>query len=99
MLFMDCRGDRERAASTIPVPVSTADDLAYIIYTSGSTGTPRGVEIRHRSLLNLVSWHQREYAVTAQDRATQVAGPAFDASVWEIWPYLTAGASDPCDRG
>jgi amino acid adenylation domain-containing protein len=75
------------------LPVSTADDLAYIIYTSGSTGRPRGVEIRHRSLLNLVSWHQREYAVTAQDRATQVAGPAFDASVWEIWPYLTAGAS------
>src|SRR5262249_37434275 len=74
------------------LPVSTADDLAYIIYTSGSTGRPRGVAIRHRSLLNLVSWHHREYAVTAQDRATQVAGPAFDASVWEIWPYLTAGA-------
>jgi hypothetical protein len=31
--------------------------------------------------------------VTAEDRATQVAGPAFDASVWELWPYLTAGAS------
>jgi amino acid adenylation domain-containing protein len=75
------------------LPVSTADDLAYIIYTSGSTGRPRGVEIRHRSLLNLVSWHQREYVVTAHDRATQVAGPAFDASIWEIWPYLTAGAS------
>ena len=27
------------------------------------------------------------------DRATLVAGPAFDASVWEVWPYLTAGAS------
>src|SRR5262249_11949805 len=27
------------------------------------------------------------------DRATMVASPAFDASVWEIWPYLTAGAS------
>ena len=69
------------------------DDLAYVIYTSGSTGRPRGVEIRHRSLMNLVSWHQREYVVTPLDRATQVAGPAFDASVWEVWPYLTAGAS------
>ncbi|MEK7787151.1 MAG: AMP-binding protein, partial [Chloroflexota bacterium] len=27
------------------------------------------------------------------DRATQIAGPGFDASVWELWPYLTAGAS------
>ncbi|MCP4553779.1 MAG: amino acid adenylation domain-containing protein, partial [Herbaspirillum sp.] len=25
--------------------------------------------------------------------ATQIAGPAFDASVWEIWPYLAAGAT------
>jgi amino acid adenylation domain-containing protein len=70
----------------------TADDLAYVIYTSGSTGQPKGVEITHGSLLNLVSWHQREFAVTSADRATQLASPGFDAAVWEIWPYLTAGA-------
>jgi amino acid adenylation domain-containing protein len=92
VLFMDSDEIASAPADNLP-PVSTAEDVAYIIYTSGSTGRPRGVEIRHRSLLNLVSWHQREYAVTAQDRATQVAGPAFDASVWEVWPYLTAGAS------
>src|SRR5262249_46641721 len=27
------------------------------------------------------------------DRAPQVARLIFDASVWEVWPYLTAGAS------
>jgi amino acid adenylation domain-containing protein len=68
-------------------------NLAYVIYTSGSTGQPKGVEIEHRSLVNLIAWHQRTYAVTPSDRATQVATPAFDASVWELWPYLTAGAS------
>jgi acyl-CoA synthetase (AMP-forming)/AMP-acid ligase II len=31
--------------------------------------------------------------VTANDRGSQLASPAFDASVWEIWPYLSAGAS------
>ena len=41
----------------------------------------------------MICWHQRAYEVTPTDRATQIAGPAFDASVWEIWPYLTAGAS------
>ena len=75
-----------------PPPAGGPDDLAYIIYTSGSTGTPRGVDVGHRSLMNLVGWHQREYSVTAEDRATQLASLAFDASVWEIWPYLTAGA-------
>ncbi|WP_143076270.1 non-ribosomal peptide synthetase, partial [Stigmatella erecta] len=69
------------------------ENLAYVIYTSGSTGKPKGVEVSHASLANLVAWHQREYAVTPEDRATLVSGPAFDASVWELWPYLTAGAS------
>jgi amino acid adenylation domain-containing protein len=70
-----------------------SDCLAYVIYTSGSTGQPKGVEIRHSGLVNLCAWHQRAYAVTPRDRATLVASPAFDASVWEMWPYLTAGAS------
>ena len=76
-----------------PVPAVTADDLAYVIYTSGSTGKPKGVQITHKSLLNLVFWHQRSFAVTAADRATQVTSPSFDATGWELWPYLTAGAS------
>jgi amino acid adenylation domain-containing protein len=68
-------------------------DLAYVIYTSGSTGTPKGVEIEHASLVNLITWHQRTHSVRSADRATLLAAPAFDASVWELWPYLTAGAS------
>ncbi len=68
-------------------------DLAYVIYTSGSTGLPKGVEITHGNLLNLISWHQRAFSVIASDRATQVASPAFDAAVWELWPYLSCGAS------
>ncbi|MGH9775271.1 MAG: non-ribosomal peptide synthetase [Candidatus Acidiferrales bacterium] len=70
-----------------------AQNLAYVIYTSGSTGNPKGVEITHDSLLNLIFWHQRSFGVTASDRASQVAGVGFDAAAWELWPYLTAGAS------
>ena len=75
------------------VSTTAASDLAYVIYTSGSTGTPKGVEIEHAALLNLIFWHQRAYDVTATDRASQIAGTAFDASVWEIWPYVTKGAT------
>ena len=76
-----------------PEPVTTGQHLAYVIYTSGSTGRPKGVELAHRGVMNLISWHQRYYDVSASDRATQLASQAFDASVWEFWPYLTAGAS------
>lgn len=69
------------------------DSLAYVIYTSGSTGKPKGVEILGSSLSNLVAWHREAFSVTELDRATVLASPGFDASVWEVWPYLTAGAS------
>src|SRR5205085_2038655 len=69
------------------------DDLAYIIYTSGSTGEPKGVEITDGNLLNLVEWHQREFDVRSTDRASYLAGLGFDAAVWELWPYLCAGAT------
>jgi amino acid adenylation domain-containing protein len=66
---------------------------AYVIYTSGTTGKPKGVVISHEGLRNLVSWHLQTFPVQSADRATLVARPAFDASTWEIWPYLCAGAS------
>jgi amino acid adenylation domain-containing protein len=69
------------------------DSLAYVIYTSGSTGQPKGVEVTHGSLMNLVAWHLRAFNVNAADRATLQAAVGFDAAVWELWPYLSCGAS------
>nr|NIM16117.1 AMP-binding protein [Candidatus Aminicenantes bacterium]NIM82888.1 AMP-binding protein [Candidatus Aminicenantes bacterium]NIN22264.1 AMP-binding protein [Candidatus Aminicenantes bacterium]NIN46032.1 AMP-binding protein [Candidatus Aminicenantes bacterium]NIN88868.1 AMP-binding protein [Candidatus Aminicenantes bacterium] len=67
--------------------------LAYIIYTSGTTGKPKGVMIGHRSVVNLCCWHNRVYEVTGRDQATLYASFGFDASVWEMFPYLVKGAS------
>ncbi len=67
-------------------------DSAYAVYTSGSTGRPKGVVIKHKSLANLVYWHIQQFSVTQSDRASMSASPSFDASVWELWPYLCVGA-------
>src|SRR5260370_3107205 len=83
------RGD---AKSRTVTANAGADNLAYLIYTSGSTGQPKGVEVTHRGLSNLVSWHLRAFKVGAGDRASQLAALGFDAAVCEIWPYLTSGA-------
>ena len=80
-----------------PAPVDpqsvAVGDPAYIVYTSGSTGRPKGVLIEHRSLGNLVDWHEKTFDVTASDRSALISSPGFDAAVWEIWPCLAAGAS------
>ncbi|HEX8354146.1 MAG TPA: amino acid adenylation domain-containing protein, partial [Pyrinomonadaceae bacterium] len=76
-----------------PARAARPDNPAYVIYTSGSTGRPKGVAVPHAGLVNLAAWQRESYGLDADARASQVAGPSFDASVWEVWPYLTAGAS------
>ena len=47
----------------------------------------------HANLLNLIEWHRNAFGVTPADKATMHASPGFDASVWELWPHLAAGAT------
>jgi len=87
-----------REQTVCPIPNLKRDNLACIVYTSDSTGQPNssgkpnGVEVTHGNLLNLIFWHRRTFGVTASDRASHLADLASDASMWELWPYLTAGA-------
>nr|QEO74123.1 AMP-dependent synthetase and ligase [uncultured bacterium] len=92
VILLDCEFAVDESEEPLHVE-SDPDGLAYVIYTSGSTGAPKGTELSHRGLSNLASWHVRTYGLTAADCASLVAGPGFDASVWETWPPLTAGAS------
>jgi amino acid adenylation domain-containing protein len=79
--------------ATAPESGVKPEDLAYIIYTSGSTGQPKGVELIHSGLTNLVRWHERAFQVTPADRASAQSTLGFDAAVWELWSYLSVGSS------
>ncbi|HEX8650923.1 MAG TPA: amino acid adenylation domain-containing protein, partial [Pyrinomonadaceae bacterium] len=94
VIRLDADGERiARESEKNPANKTAAENLVYIIYTSGSTGRPNGVGVTHSALLNLIFWHREAFNVTARDRATQIANVAFDACAWEIWPYLSIGAS------
>jgi amino acid adenylation domain-containing protein len=77
------------AANRGPTPT----DLAYVIYTSGSTGHPKGVEIEHRAVVNMLASMQRQPGLGAEDSMLAITTLAFDIAVLEIFLPLSCGAS------
>lgn len=75
-----------------PVRASSPGDLAYVIYTSGSTGQPKGVEIEHRSVLNMLASMQRRPGLGAEDTLLAITTLSFDIAVLEIFLPLVCGA-------
>lgn len=69
----------------------TRQNLAYCIYTSGSTGTPRGVQVAHAQVLDLLEATRPLVQSGPGDAWTFFHSPAFDFSVWEIWGALLSG--------
>lgn len=80
---------QENITSISPPP----DAIVYLIFTSGTTGKPKGVLIEHQSLLNLILWHNKQFAMDAESRSTLIAGLSFDVAQWEIWSPLTSGGT------
>ena len=68
-------------------------ELAYIIYTSGSTGVPKGVMLHHQGLINLGVAMDATLDIRSDDRAMQIASPAFDAWISDLAMAWTAGAA------
>jgi len=59
--------DWQEADEAMPASSHDPASLAALFYTSGSTGHPKGVEIEHGGLVNLVTWHNLAYQVSASD--------------------------------
>jgi amino acid adenylation domain-containing protein len=67
--------------------------VAYVIYTSGSTGKPKGIAMAHRSLVNLLEWHDRGVGPARGVRVLQFAALSFDVSFQEIFSTLCGGGT------
>lgn len=75
-----------------PAARVTEDNLAYVIYTSGSTGVPKGTMLQHAGLCNVTRATIQKFGITQDKHVLQFALLNFDASVWQIFMALHAGA-------
>ena len=81
-----------------PEPVTNPEHPVYVIYTSGSTGVPKGVVIRHRSLVNYTHYICQRLAEAPGDAGAScgwqfatVSTIAADLGNTCIYPSLVSG--------
>ena len=71
---------------------TAANDVAVILYTSGSSGTPKGLPIRHISLLNQIKAMTDTFKVGAEVVLHQSAA-SFDVAMQQIFMCLFNGGT------
>ncbi|KAI0355003.1 nonribosomal peptide synthetase 12 [Trametes cingulata] len=81
-----------------PEDLSAPSDTVYIIYTSGTTGKPKGVEVMHGNVTNLVCLAPGNIEMRPGRRVSQLLNIAFDMAAWEILGSLSNGCT-LCVRG
>ncbi len=79
----------ELTAATTVRPVA---EIAYIIFTSGSTGEPKGVQVPHSAVSNLLWSLKDRVGMEKEDTLLSVSSYTFDISVSEFFLPLVNGA-------
>lgn len=76
-----------------PVRGLGPDSTAYVIFTSGSTGTPKGVLVPHSAVDSSTQGMIEATNVTKDWVALWVLNYIFDASYYDVFTILSAGAT------
>ncbi|MFC7865499.1 amino acid adenylation domain-containing protein [Streptomyces murinus] len=82
-----------RTVADAPRHTPDPSDLAYVIFTSGSTGRPKAVGVEHHALDAHVAAARERFVLSAEDRVLTFASTSFDASLEQILPALSTGAT------
>lgn len=91
-LLDDANESQLPITSDVALPEVEPSDLAYVIYTSGSEGKPKGVQISHGSVANVVN--SIGYEIGADNSLIMLAcsSISFDVANLELFLPLTLGA-------
>ena len=73
----------------------TSNNLAYVIYTSGTAGQPKGVQIEHKGIINLLFYLNKSVYKNTYTTKNIAAFTSyiFDVSVSEFFSLLLSGNS------
>jgi amino acid adenylation domain-containing protein len=94
--------DISQCEALLPASASWRENLvshhqaAYLLFTSGTTGRPKAVVIERANLGALCQAIRQRLELTSSDRWFQIASPAFDVFIEEVFPILTAGGAVVC---
>ena len=92
-VYLDSEREKIGTESADEIAEETApENIAYVIYTSGSTGSPKGVMVSHKAICNRLWWMLKKFPMTVHDSVLQKTPYNFDASIWEFFVPLFAGA-------
>jgi len=72
------------------------ESVAYLLFTSGSTGVPKGVVVSHRNVTHFVDAMVDRYAITMDDRFSQMFDATFDLSILDMFVAWERGACVCC---
>ncbi|RMJ14310.1 hypothetical protein CDV36_006038 [Fusarium kuroshium] len=95
VVVIDDLDDVEQDATSLEdfKPLGNPDDGCYVIYTSGTTGTPKGVDVTHRNVTNLVCQSPGNLGISYGVCVGQVLNVSFDMAAWETLGCLSNGGT------
>lgn len=89
-------GVSDESHNRCDVPEVDLASPAYLLFTSGSTGTPKGVAVSHANVRHFLDVVVDRYAITEEDRLTQMFDMTFDLSVFDMFAAWERGACVCC---